>query len=127
LTSDFISIHAPLTAETHHLVDEEALALVKASAILINCARGALIDETALITALQDRRIAGAGLDVLETEPLSPTSPLLKIDRVILTPHTAAHTAAALQRVRKSTVENVVRVLRGQPPLNLINNSVVSR
>jgi D-3-phosphoglycerate dehydrogenase len=125
--SDFISIHAPLTEDTRHLIDSQALALVKPTAILINCSRGGLIDEAALTAALNEGRLAGAGLDVLETEPPAPDNPLLKLEQVILTPHTAAHTAAALERVRRVAVENVVRVLRGEPILNIVNPSVGQR
>jgi D-3-phosphoglycerate dehydrogenase len=122
--SDFISINAPLTEATHHLVDRRALSLVKPTAIIINCARGGLIDEAALITALHDGRLAGAGLDVFEKEPPAHDNPLLKMEEVILTPHTAAHTAAALQRNRRIAVDNIVRVLKGQPLLNVVNPSV---
>ena len=120
--SDFISIHAPLTPATRHLVDVRALSLIKPTAILINCSRGGLIDEAALIAALHEGRLAGAGLDVFETEPLPSSSALLKMDQVIVTPHTAAQTAAAFQRVRHVAVDNVVRVLRGQPPLHLVGS-----
>lgn len=124
-TSDFISIHAPLTQATHHVVDRRALSLVKPSAIIINCARGGLIDEAALITALHEGRLAGAGLDVFENEPPARDNPLLEMEQVILTPHTAAHTVAALQRVRRAAVENVLRILRGQPLPNAVNPAAV--
>ena len=122
--SDFISIHAPLSHATRHLIDSRALALVRPTAVLINCSRGGLIDEAALIAALEENRLAGAGLDVLETEPPAADNPLLKMEQVILTPHTAAHTAAALERVRRVAVENVVHVLKGEPLLNIVNPTV---
>jgi D-3-phosphoglycerate dehydrogenase len=125
--SDFISIHAPLSQDTHHLIDRRALALVKPTAILINCSRGRLIDEVALTAALSEGHLAGAGLDVLETEPPAADNPRLKLEQVILTPHTAAHTAAALERVRRVAVENLLRVLRGEHLLNIVNPSVGQR
>ena len=85
--SDFISLHCPLTDETRHMIDEEAISLMKPGAYIINTARGALIDEKALIRALEEGRIAGAGLDVQETEPPAEDSPLYRLDNVVLTPH----------------------------------------
>ncbi|MBZ5542333.1 MAG: C-terminal binding protein [Acidobacteriia bacterium] len=122
--SDILSLHAPLTPETHHLINAEALRLVKPSAILINCARGGLVDEQALVAALREQRLARAGLEVLEMEPPPRDNPLLGMDRVVLTPHSAAHTKKALQRVREAAVEAVVRVLKGERPLHLVNPSV---
>jgi len=124
--SDVISLHAPLTAETHHLINAEALQLVKPSAILINCARGGLIDEKALVTALCEQRLARVGLEVLETEPPNRDNPLLNMDQVVLTPHSAAHTKKALHRVREMAVEAVVRIFRGERPLHVVNPSVFS-
>jgi D-3-phosphoglycerate dehydrogenase len=124
--SDFLSLHAPLTPQTNHLINAETLRLVKPSAILVNCARGGLVDEQALSVALHDRRLAGAGLDVLEMEPPADDNPLLGMDCVILTPHTAAHTKSALRRVREAAVDSVVRVLSGEPPLHMVNPSALS-
>ena len=123
--SDILSLHAPLTPETHHLINAETLRLVKPSAILINCARGGLIDEQALVAALRDQRLARAGLEVLEKEPPLRDNPLLSMDRVVLTPHSAAHTKKALQRVREAAVDAVVRVLKGERPLHVVNPSVL--
>jgi len=125
--ADFISLHVPLTRETVHLLDEKRLSLMKPTAILINTARGALIDEFALEVRLREGRLAGAGLDVLEGEPPEPENPLLASDRVILTPHTAAMTVAAYERVRKAAVDAVVQVLRGERPLHLVNPEVMER
>ena len=86
-SSDFVSLHCPLKDETRHMINKETLALMKSNAFIINTARGALIDEPALIEALKNRTIAGAGLDVQEIEPLSADSPLFAMDNVILTPH----------------------------------------
>jgi len=123
--SDFLSLHAPLTRETHHLINAEALRLVKPSAILINCARGGVIDEQALVAALRDQRLARAGLEVLEKEPPLMDNPLLSMDRVVFTPHSAAHTQRALQTVREAAVDAVVRVLKGERPLHVVNPSVL--
>jgi D-3-phosphoglycerate dehydrogenase len=125
--SDIISLHAPLTPETHHLINAEALRLVKPSAILINCARGGLIEEQALVAALREQRLARAGLEVLEMEPPGRDNPILTMDQVVLTPHSAAHTKKALQRVREAAVDAVVRVLQGERPLHVVNPSVFSR
>ncbi len=124
--SDFVSLHVPLTSETHHLLDAARLALMKPTAILINCGRGALVNEAALIAALQKGRLASAGLDVLEKEPPDPENPLLRMPQVVLTPHCAAHTSAALQRVRQAAVDAVVRVLCGQHPTNVVNPAVLA-
>ena len=85
--SDVVSVNCPLSPQTHHLVTAERLALMKPTAYLINTARGPIIDQKALTEALKERRIAGAGLDVLEQEPPDPDDPILKLDNVILTPH----------------------------------------
>ena len=87
--ADFVSLHAPLTAETRHLIDARRLALMKPGAILVNTARGGLVDEAALVRALEEKRIGGAALDVFEVEPLPPDSPLRRLDQVVLTPHVA--------------------------------------
>jgi D-3-phosphoglycerate dehydrogenase len=124
-TSDFISLHVPLTPETSHLIDQKALSMMKPTAVMINTARGGLIDEAALLEHLRQGLLAGAGLDVLESAPPARDHPLLANDRVILTPHSAAFTSAALERVRESAVDAVVRVLRGQQPLHVVNPSVL--
>ena len=123
--SDILSLHAPLTPETHHLINAAALRLVKPSAILINCARGGLIDEQVLVDALRERRLARAGLEVLESEPPRRDNPLVTMDQVVFTPHSAAHTKKALQRVREAAVDAVVRVLKGERPLHVVNPSVL--
>jgi len=124
--SDFLSLHAPLTPETHHLINAETLRLVKPSAVLINCARGGLVDEPALVDALRNQRLARAGLEVLEEEPPSADNPILRMDQVLFTPHSAAHTKKALQRVREVAVDAVVRVLRGERLLHVVNPSAVA-
>lgn len=116
--SDFISIHAPLTDDTRRLIGARELAAMKTGACLINTARGEIVDEAALSAALRDGKIAGAGLDVFENEPLPPNSPLIGLDRVILTPHIAGWALQAQIRTQEMVVGDVVRVLRGEAPHN---------
>ena len=124
--SDFLSLHAPLVPETRHLINAVALRLVKPSAILINCARGGLVDEQALVAALREGRLARAGLEVLEMEPPRKDNPLLGMDQVVFTPHSAAHTKKALHRVREAAVDAVVRVLGSERPLHVVNPDIYS-
>ncbi len=119
--SDWISLHVPLTAETRHLIDAAALARVKPTAVLLNTARGALVDEDALVDALRERRLGGAGLDVLEREPPAADEPLLGLDNVVVTSHAAFYSVEALAEMRLTAVENVARVLTGRPPLHAVN------
>ena len=114
--SDFISIHTPLTPETKHLIGESRLRKMKSSVFLVNTARAAIIDQKALYRALKNRWIAGAGLDVLEEEPPKENDPLLRLDNVIITPHTASYSEQSYQEVRKRPSEEVVRVLSGGWP-----------
>jgi D-3-phosphoglycerate dehydrogenase / 2-oxoglutarate reductase len=113
--SDFVSCHMPLTVETRDLFDATAFAAMKPTAYFVNAARGGVVDENALIDALQTGRIAGAGLDVRVTEPPAP-SPLDTMDNVVLTPHIAALTAEAQERVVASLCGDVAAVLRGEIP-----------
>lgn len=113
--ADFVSLHLPLTAETRHLIDAARLARMKPTAVLINTARGGLIDEAALVQALEARQIAAAALDVFETEPL-PESPLRHLDQVVLTPHVAGLSAEAVRAMSERAVENVLAVLAGRDP-----------
>ncbi len=114
--ADFISLHTPLTPETRHILNDEALALVKPTAFVVNTARGALIDEAALLAAVQAGRLAGAALDVLGVEPPAPDYALLHDDRILVTPHIAWYSEGATAEVRVQGADNVVRVLRGEPP-----------
>ncbi len=111
--SDFISVHAPLTAATRGLVNAAAFAKMKPGALLINTARGPLIDEAALIAALDSGRLGGAALDVVTTEPLAKDSPLVGRDNVILTPHTAFYSVEALEELQSKCASDVARVLSG--------------
>ncbi len=125
--SDIISVHAPLTGETHHLFGEEAFRRMKRTAYLINTSRGAVIDESALEHALDAGLIAGAALDVLEKEPISQSSTLTGRDNVLLTPHTAFYSVASLLDLQVLTARGVARVLRGQKPEYLVNRSLTDK
>lgn len=125
--SDFVSIHTPLTAETRHMFNETTLRLMKPSAILVNTARGPVIEEKALIRALREGWIAGAALDVLEQEPPSPDNPLLKMPNVLLSPHAAYYSDKAVAALPRRCAEEVVRVLQGRMPLHLVNPAVGER
>jgi phosphoglycerate dehydrogenase-like enzyme len=118
--SDFLSLHCPLTPETRGLIDIAALARMKPTAYLINTARGPLVDQAALVAALREGRIAGAGIDVYDTEPLQG-NPYAGLDNVVQTPHCAGHSLEAIQSSLEMALENVTRVLRGQEPLHRIN------
>lgn len=109
--SDFVSVNCDLNPSSHHLINSDTLALMKQSAILINTARGPIVEEKALIEALQAKRLAGAALDVFEHEPLSLESPLLKMDNVMLAPHNSNSSPAAWERVHWNTIKNLVEGL----------------
>jgi D-3-phosphoglycerate dehydrogenase len=116
--SDFVSIHCPLTVETRGIIGERQLGLMKASAYLINAARGGIANEDALWRALKQRKIAGAALDVVENEPPAKDHPLFQLDNVILTPHLGAVTFEAAKRGEWGAAEEVIRVLEGKKPKN---------
>jgi D-3-phosphoglycerate dehydrogenase / 2-oxoglutarate reductase len=118
--SDYVTLHCPLNAETHHLVGENQLALMKRSAFLVNLARGGVVDEEALVASLRDKRIAGAAIDVMEQEPPRTDHPLLGLDNVLLTPHIGGSTREAQSRGEWGAAEEVVRVLSGERPLNAV-------
>ena len=122
--SDFISLHTTLTPETRNLIGEEQLKLMKPTARIINTARGGLIDEEALYRAVEEKRLAGAAIDVFEQEPVGDT-PLLKSDRILVTPHLGASTAEAQERVALDVVEQIIGVLRGEPALYAVNAPLV--
>jgi len=111
--SDFITLHLPLIPSTHHLINANALNLMKPTAYLINCARGPIIDESALIEALKSGRLAGAGLDVSDPEPASPDSPLFSLPNVILTPHYAPYSLESAIAVSKMAAENIIAFFEG--------------
>lgn len=120
--SDYISLHSPLLDSTRHIINADFLAKMKSSAYIVNAARGPLIDEDALLAAVRSGQIAGAGLDVLATEPIDPNSPLLKEDRILITPHAAWYSEEAKLDMRTRSTEEVVRILSGQPPRSPANN-----
>ena len=113
--SDYVSLHCPLTPQTKHMINKETLALMKPTAFLINTSRGALIDEPALIEALEKHQIAGAGLDVQETEPPKADNPLYTLDNVILTPHMGWKGLETRQRLVSILAGNVKGFLEGTP------------
>jgi len=110
--SDVVTIHAPATPETIHLINEKRLRSMKPNAILINCSRGELIDEVALVKVLQSGQLLGAGLDVFETEPMPADHPLTKLENVVLTPHTAGGTVEAVEAVIQDACENINCMLK---------------
>ncbi len=123
-TSDYISLHCPLTPETKHLFSTDAFQKMKRSAYLVNTARGPVIDEAALAQALDQKLIAGAALDVMEKEPPG-TSPLFGRDNIIVTPHTSFYSEESLVDLQTKAAEEVVRVLSGQAPRNPVNPEVL--
>ena len=124
--SDVISLNAPLTDTTRHIINADALKQMKPTAFIVNTGRGGLIDDMALAAALEAGEIGGAGLDVLETEPIPSDHPLLKSDKVILTPHMAWYTDQAAQRMRQLACQEVARVLNGETPINIVNPDVLA-
>jgi phosphoglycerate dehydrogenase-like enzyme len=116
--ADVVSLHLPLTPGTHHVLDRRALAQMKPTAVVVNVARGALIDQEALVEALREGRLAGAGLDVYEHEPLPVDDPLMELDNVVLTPHIAGLTRQTSKRRARLAAENVLNVLRGGEPVH---------
>jgi D-3-phosphoglycerate dehydrogenase len=123
--SDVISIHVPLTDETRHIVDDAEFSLMKSDAILINASRGGVVNETALIKALQSNRIAAAGLDVFSEEPVSADNPLLQLENVMLTPHTAALTSECVTRMATEAAKCVLDVFAGREPFNVANRQIL--
>lgn len=109
--SDFVSINCDLNPTSHHLMNADTFAFMKPTAVLINAARGPIVEEKALIEALQSKRLAGAALDVFEVEPLPPDSPLMKMDNVMLAPHNSNSSPAAWERVHWNTIKNLVEGL----------------
>lgn len=125
--SDVISLHVPLTPQTHHLINAERLAMMKPTALLVNTARGPIVDEAALLEALDHQAIGGVALDVFECEPSIDCVPddhlaLKAFPNVILTPHTASATVEARQAMSRAAAENILAVLDGRPPPNIVLN-----
>jgi phosphoglycerate dehydrogenase-like enzyme len=124
--SDFVVLTTALTTETRNMIDAAELARMKPSAYLINVGRGGLVNETALLSTLQRQQIAGVGLDVWEKEPVSPDNPLLALENVVGTPHRLAATWESLGRVCRGIAGNILRVLNGQSPINVVNAEVIA-
>ncbi|HEX9687067.1 MAG TPA: D-glycerate dehydrogenase [Burkholderiales bacterium] len=121
--SDFVSVHAPLNAETRHLVGERELSLMKPTAFLVNTARGPIVDEQALVRALTEKRIAGAGLDVYENEPRVEPA-LLSMQNVVLTPHLGSAVKELRESMANVVVDNIIAVLEGRQPPNCWNAEI---
>ncbi len=122
--SDYISLHCRLTSETQGLIGAPQLALMKPTACLINVGRGELVDQQALVDVLRDRKIAGAGLDVFEVEPLPVDDPLIGLDNVILAPHWSASTSDVWRATGEAMAEGMIKAARGETPENVVNPAV---
>ncbi|MCC6943105.1 MAG: D-glycerate dehydrogenase [Thermomicrobiales bacterium] len=124
--SDFVSLHCALTEETRHLIDAEALALMKPTAVLINAARGPVVDTDALVDALKTGAIAGAGLDVTDPEPIPADHPLVGLQNVVIVPHIASASIATRGKMAEMAAQNLLAVLRGERPAHIVNPDVLS-
>jgi phosphoglycerate dehydrogenase-like enzyme len=124
--ADYVTLHAPLTEETRHLIDDRALALMKPASVLVNTARGGLVDERALLSALEARHLSGAGIDVLEREPPAADHPLLACPYALVTPHIAWYSEESLSRGLADGIDELVRVLRGARPRFVVNPEVLA-
>ncbi|UCE95136.1 MAG: D-glycerate dehydrogenase [Candidatus Bathyarchaeota archaeon] len=125
-TSDFVTLNVPLLKSTYHLINERRLRLMKKTAILINNARGPVIDEDALYKALKEKRIAGAGLDVFEQEPTPSDNPLLTLENVVVAPHISSASFETRSRMAEIVAENLIAFFDGEIPPNLLNKEVVN-
>jgi D-3-phosphoglycerate dehydrogenase len=119
--SDAVSLHVPLTPDTHHLIDADALARMRDGAYLVNTARGGLVDGAALLAALDDGRLAGAALDVLETEPPEPEDALVRHARMVVTPHAAWYSEESAHTLKTEVAREALRVVRGERPRSPVN------
>jgi len=119
--SDYVSVHAPLTDETKHIIGKKELGLMKGTAILVNTSRGPLIDQQALADVLAAKKIGAAGLDVFDSEPLEDSSPLKKLDNVVLTDHTGWYTEESMAELKTKAAQNIAEVLKGGKPLYPVN------
>jgi D-3-phosphoglycerate dehydrogenase / 2-oxoglutarate reductase len=123
--SDLLALHMPLTEDTRHLMRADSFRKMKQGALLVNTARGGLVDTAALLEALESGQIGGAALDVLETEPIPPEHPLWRNPNVLMTPHLAWYSEEALHQLQRSVSEECARVLRGEPPRSAVNPKYV--
>jgi phosphoglycerate dehydrogenase-like enzyme len=123
-TADLVTLHCLLNDQTRHLLNADSLARMKPGVLLANVGRGALIDTEALLAALRNGQVAGAGLDVFETEPLPPDSPLRALDNVVLSGHIAAVSTRAMRVVREASARMALHAIRGEPLQNVVNGVV---
>jgi lactate dehydrogenase-like 2-hydroxyacid dehydrogenase len=124
--SDFLTLHLPLTPETHHYIGEKELKLMKKTAVLINACRGPVVDEKALVKALREKQIWGAGLDVFEREPQIEPG-LAELDNVIIVPHVASSTTETRLGMGRIAVNNIIKVLAGEAPETCVNPEVLKK
>jgi D-3-phosphoglycerate dehydrogenase len=120
-TSDFISVHLPLTEGTRHIFGDSAFAQMKPTAFLVNTSRGPVIKTESLIEALQNNKIAGAALDVMEVEPISPNSPLLAMEQCLITSYCAWYSESSLNRLQRYAAMEIVRLFSGERPKHIVN------
>ena len=125
--ADFVSLHARLDPARPRIIGAAELALMKPTAYFINIARGALVDQAALVAALAERRIAGAALDVFEVEPLPTADPLLRLDNCLVTPHWSCSTSDVWRATGQAMAEGMLRAARGEIPASVVNPEVLSR
>ena len=125
--SDFVSLHTPLTPDTRHLIDSEALSKMKSNAVLVNTARGPVVDMDALYEALKAKRIFGAGLDVTEPEPLPMDSPLLTLDNIVIVPHIASASTSSRNMMSWMAAQNLIAGLKGERLPNCVNPQVYEK
>jgi glyoxylate reductase len=125
--SDFVSLHVPLSPETRHLIGERELSLMKPTAVLVNASRGAVVDQQALYAALKDGRIAAAGLDVAEVEPIPLDDPLLTLNNVVITPHVGSASVATRAKMAEMAVESILQAFRGETATHCVNPEALSR
>ena len=119
--ADFVSIHAPETADTEELIDARRLSLMKPTAYLVNLSASGIVSQTALLDVLYKKKIAGAAFDVFETHPIAPSNPLLRLDNVVLTPHLGGATDETVERHSEMMAGDILRFVEGRRPVNLVN------
>ncbi len=125
--SDFVCVCCTLNPQTRHLLDSTRLALMKPTAFLINVARGPVVDQQSLTTALQQGRLAGAGLDVFEKEPIDHDDPLLQMDNVIVSPHALCWTDEMFRRIGETSCKSILDVAEGRLPNDIVNRIIIDR
>ncbi len=123
--SDFVTLHAPLTPDTRHFIGERELRLMRSTAVLVNTARGPLVDQKALYKALSERWIAAAALDVTDPEPIASDDPLLSLDNLVIAPHIASASVATRSRMAMLAAEQLVQALEGKVPEHVVNRDAV--